>query len=91
MGGPVNQSDELQLDATQQILAAYGAVTTIHLDLILEKSVIDLAELRQRFDAVLRDAPALQPHGARAIQSQLSALTTSVLLRSVPLPGRPAQ
>ncbi len=91
MGGPADQSEESHLDATQQILAAYGAVTTILLDLLLEKSVIDLAELRQRFDAVLCDAPALQPHGARAIQSQLSALTTSVLLRSVPLPGTPVQ
>lgn len=91
MQGTVNQSGESQLDATQQILAAYGAVTTILLDLLLENSVIDMAELRQRFDAVLRDAPALQPHGARAMQSQLSSLTTSALLRSVPLPGTPAQ
>jgi len=90
MEGAADQSEEMQLDATQQVLAAYGA-TTILLDLLLEKSVIDLAELRRRFDAVLHNAPALQPHGTRAIQSQFSALTKGALLRSVPLPGTPAQ
>ena len=87
MEGAADQPEETRLDATQQILAAYGAMTTVLLDLLLEKSIVDLAELRKRLDEVLRDAPALQPHGKRAIEAQLSAVMHSTLLRSVPSCG----
>lgn len=86
-----DQSGNSSLDATQQILAAYGAVITILLDLLVEKNAIGLAEIQQRLDALLKDAPALHPHGARAIQSQLSALRAGLLMRSVPSPGTLAQ
>lgn len=90
MGEPANQSGS-QLDPQQQILAAYGAMITILLDLLMAKKTIDLPELRHKVDALLRDAPALQPHGTRAIQSQLSALTAGILMRSAPQSGTLAQ
>lgn len=40
MEGAADQPEETRLDATQQILAAYGAMTTVLLDLLLEKSVV---------------------------------------------------
>lgn len=74
------------MDRTQQIIAAYGAVITILLDILVEKHVVELPEIRQRVDALIREAPALHPHGAEAIRTQLSALAAAVLLRSVPAP-----
>lgn len=43
-----DQSGNSPLDATQQILAAYGAVITILLDVLVEKNAIGLAEIQQR-------------------------------------------
>lgn len=70
------------MDATQQILAAYSGVIAGLLDRLVEKRVLEQAEVQDVLKQVAQRTSELHPHGLQVITALRSAVDLGESLRT---------
>ena len=70
------------MDATQQILAAYSGVIAGLLDRLVEKRVLEQAEVQDVLKRVAQRISELHPHGSQVITALQSAVVLGESLRT---------
>lgn len=70
------------MDATQQILAAYSGVIAGLLDRLVEKRVLEQAEVQDVLKQVAQRTSELHPHGIQVINALQSAVVLGESLRT---------